>query len=173
MEGGPITSAAGDVYAPAVPAMPDDVVVETHDPSETRALGARLAAVARAGDVLAVTGDLGAGKTELAKGFGRGLGVTGTVSSPSFVLMAEHAGRLPFFHLDLYRLDGPEAAVAAGLLDEREETGVTLIEWAERLGGEIAPGRLEVRIETLADDRRRIHLRATDATHRRYLEAAW
>jgi tRNA threonylcarbamoyladenosine biosynthesis protein TsaE len=152
--------------------MPDDVVVETHDPSETRALGARLAAVARAGDVLAVTGDLGAGKTELAKGFGRGLGVTGMVSSPSFVLMAEHAGRLPFFHLDLYRLDGPEAAIAAGLLDEREETGVTLIEWAERLGGEIAPGRLEVRIETLADDRRRIHMRATDAGHRRYLEAA-
>jgi tRNA threonylcarbamoyladenosine biosynthesis protein TsaE len=152
--------------------MPDAVVVETHDPSETRALGARLAAVARAGDVLAVTGDLGAGKTELAKGFGRGLGVTGMVSSPSFVLMAEHAGRLPFFHLDLYRLDGPEAAIAAGLLDEREETGVTLIEWAERLGGEIAPGRLEVRIETLADDRRRIHMRATDAGHRRYLEAA-
>jgi tRNA threonylcarbamoyladenosine biosynthesis protein TsaE len=154
-----------------VPAIPDDVIVETHDPAGTRALGARLAAVACPGDVLAVTGDLGAGKTELAKGFGRGLGVTDTVSSPSFVLMAEHAGRLPFFHLDLYRLDGPEAAVAAGLLDEREVDGVTLIEWAERLGGEIAPGRLEILIESLDGDRRRIHLRATDAAHRRYLEA--
>ena len=153
-------------------AKPADVVVETHEPAETRALGARLAAVARPGDVIAVTGDLGAGKTELAKGFGRGLGVAGTVSSPSFVLMAEHAGRLPFFHLDLYRLDGPDAAVAAGLLDEREEEGVTLIEWAERLGGEIPPDRLDVRIETLADDGRRIHLHATDAAYGRYLEVA-
>jgi len=160
-----------DVYARPVPAIPDDVIVETHDPAGTRALGARLAAVARPGDVLAVTGDLGAGKTELAKGFGHGLGVTDTVSSPSFVLMAEHAGRLPFFHLDLYRLDGPEAAVAAGLLDEREEEGVTLIEWAERLGREIAPGRLEILIEPLDGDRRRLRLHATDATHRRYLEA--
>jgi tRNA threonylcarbamoyladenosine biosynthesis protein TsaE len=151
--------------------MPDAAVVETHDPAETRALGARLAAVACPGDVVAVTGDLGAGKTELAKGFGRGLGVTETVSSPSFVLMAEHAGRLPFFHIDLYRLEGPEAAVGAGLLDEREGEGVTLIEWAERLGDEIPPGRLEIRIETLADEGRRIHLRATDAVHRRYLEA--
>jgi tRNA threonylcarbamoyladenosine biosynthesis protein TsaE len=159
------------VYAPAVPTT-DDVVVETHDPAETRALGSRLAAIAHPGDVLALTGDLGAGKTELAKGFGRGLGVTDVVSSPSFVLMAEHAGRLRLFHLDLYRLDGPEAAIGAGLLDEREVEGVTLVEWAERLGADLPPGRLEIRIETLADDTRRITLRATDAAHRRYLEVA-
>jgi tRNA threonylcarbamoyladenosine biosynthesis protein TsaE len=160
------------VYARTVPATPDDLVLETADPRETRALGTRLGAVARAGDVLAVSGDLGAGKTELAKGFGTGLGVTETVSSPSFVLMAEHAGRIPFFHLDLYRLDGPEAAIGAGLLDEREEEGVTLIEWAERLGGERPPVRLDVAIEIVGDDRRRIVLHATHPDLRRYLEAA-
>ncbi len=167
----PLARGAGGVYAPAVPTT-DDVVVETRDPAETRALGSRLAAVAHPGDVIALTGDLGAGKTELAKGFGRGLGVTDVVSSPSFVLMAEHAGRLRLFHLDLYRLDGPEAAIAAGLLDEREVEGVTLIEWAERLGGELPLRRLEIRIETLADDARRITLHATDVAHRRYLEVA-
>lgn len=160
------------MYARTVPTTTDALVLETADAGETRALGARLGAVARAGDVLAVSGDLGAGKTELAKGFGAGLGVTGTVSSPSFVLMAEHAGRLPLFHLDLYRLDGPDAAVGAGLLDEREEDGATFIEWAERLGRELPPERLEIAIEIVGDDRRRIRLHATGPGLRRYLDAA-
>jgi tRNA threonylcarbamoyladenosine biosynthesis protein TsaE len=159
------------VYARNVPVATDDLVVVTNDPAETRSLGARLGAVARAGDVLAVSGDLGAGKTELAKGFGAGLGVAETVASPSFVLMAEHAGRLRFFHLDLYRLDGPDAAIGAGLLDEREEEGVTLIEWAERLGDELPPARLDVAIAIEGDACRRIHLRATDPGLRRYLDA--
>ena len=71
------------------------------DAATTRELGARLAAVARAGDLVCLRGDLGAGKTQLAKGFGAGLGVTDTISSPSFILMAEYAGRLPLFHVDL------------------------------------------------------------------------
>ena len=160
------------MYARTVPTTTDALVLETADARGTRSLGARLGAVARAGDVLAVSGDLGACKTELAKGFGVGLGVTETVSSPSFVLMAEHAGRLPLFHLDLYRLDGPDAAVGAGLLDEREEDGVTYIEWAERLGRELPPERLEIAIEIIGDDRRRIRLHATAPGLRRYLDAA-
>ncbi len=160
------------MYPRDVPAAPDDLVVETHDSSETRALGARLATVARPGDVLALHGDLGAGKTELAKGFGRGLGVTDTVASPSFILMAEHAGRVPFFHIDLYRLDGADAAVGAGLLDERESEGVTLIEWAERLGDELPAARLDVTIDVVDDTDRRIRLHATDADHGRYLRVA-
>jgi tRNA threonylcarbamoyladenosine biosynthesis protein TsaE len=160
------------VYARRVPAIDTERVVETADAPATRALGERLGRVAQAGDVIAVTGDLGAGKTELAKGFGAGLGVVEVVSSPSFVLMAEHPGRVPFFHLDLYRLDGPDQAVAGGLLDEREGDGVTLVEWAERLGDELPAGRLDVAIEILAEERRRIVLRATDRRHRRYVEVA-
>jgi tRNA threonylcarbamoyladenosine biosynthesis protein TsaE len=146
-------------------------VVETADPAETRALAARLATVARPGDLVALLGDLGAGKTEFAKGFGAGLGVTEMISSPSFVLMAEHPGRVPLFHLDLYRLDGPDVVISDGLLDEREAEGVTLVEWADRLGRALPAARLDVHIEVLPDDRRRISVRATDARFRRYPEA--
>jgi len=146
-------------------------VVETADPAETRALAARLATVARPGDLVALLGDLGAGKTEFAKGFGAGLGVSEMISSPSFVLMAEHPGRVPLFHLDLYRLDGPDIVISDGLLDEREAEGVTLVEWADRLGRALPSARLDVHIEILADDRRRISVRATDARFRRYPEA--
>ncbi|MEI8334915.1 MAG: tRNA (adenosine(37)-N6)-threonylcarbamoyltransferase complex ATPase subunit type 1 TsaE [Chloroflexota bacterium] len=146
-------------------------VVDTADAAETRALAARLAAVACPGDLVALLGDLGAGKTEFAKGFGAGLGVTEMISSPSFVLMAEHQGRVPLFHLDLYRLDGPDVVLADGLLDEREADGVTLVEWADRLGRALPAARLDVRIEVLPDERRRISVRATDARFSRYPEA--
>ena len=138
----------------------------------TRELAGRLAAAAEPGDLIALIGDLGAGKTQFAKGFAAGLGVTGTVNSPSFVLMAEYAGRMPLFHLDLYRLaDGPEA-LAAGLLDERQAEGVTLIEWAERLGSALPMERLEVRIDGTGDEPRTIGLIASSPLLRRYLEVA-
>ncbi len=156
--------------------MPTDIDLErevvSDDPAETRDLAARLAAVARAGDVISLVGDLGAGKTVFAKGFGRGLGVAGTINSPSFVLMAEYEGRLPLFHLDLYRLADAREAVAGGLLDERQGEGVTLIEWVERLEEVLPGGRLEVTIDGTGDEPRRIVLRATDDGYRRYLEAA-
>lgn len=138
----------------------------------TRRLARRLAAVARAGDLVCLVGELGAGKTQFAKGFAAGLGVRGTVSSPSFILMAEHSGRLPLFHLDLYRLAGASDAIASGLLDERQAGGVTLIEWAERLGPVLPPGRLDVVIEGSGDEARTIRLRTDDPGYARYLEVA-
>jgi len=146
--------------------------IVTTDPAATRDLAARLAAVARPGDVISLVGDLGAGKTVFAKGFGAGLGVVGTINSPSFILMAEYEGRLPLFHLDLYRLADAAEALAGGLLDERQGEGVTLIEWAERLRGVLPGARLEVTIAGTGDAPRTITLRATDARYRRYLEAA-
>jgi tRNA threonylcarbamoyladenosine biosynthesis protein TsaE len=146
-------------------------IVSTSDAEATRALGTALARAARPGDVIALVGDLGAGKTQFAKGFGAGIGVTETINSPSFVLMAEYAGRLPLFHLDLYRLDDASDAVAAGLLDERQTDGVTLIEWAERLRDALPTARLEVAIDGSGDDPRSIHVRATTDDLRRYLEA--
>ena len=135
------------------------------------ALGAALAAVARPGDMLCLFGDLGAGKTALAKGFAAGLGVSDIVASPSFVLMAEYQGRLPLFHIDLYRLAGGAAAISGGLLDEREADGVTLIEWADRLGAGLPAARLDVRIAGSGDEVRTVGLAPTDAGHARYLEA--
>jgi tRNA threonylcarbamoyladenosine biosynthesis protein TsaE len=146
--------------------------VHTGSAQETRDLAARLAEQARAGDRIALIGALGAGKTQFAKGFAAGLGVTDIVNSPSFTLMAEYDGRLPLFHQDLYRLGGAAEALAGGLLDERQADGVTLTEWAERLPAAIDPGRLLVRIEVLPTDERRITLHAADAEQRRYLDAA-
>jgi tRNA threonylcarbamoyladenosine biosynthesis protein TsaE len=140
-------------------------------PAATRALGARLGAAALAGDVIALVGPLGAGKTELARGIARGLGVEEPVASPTFVLVAEHPGRLPLFPVDCYRLAGGEDARAAGILDERAAEGVTVIEWAERLGAALPAGHLEVAIDGVGDGPRTILLRATDAPHARLLEA--
>ena len=145
--------------------------VTSPDPATTRAIGAALGGVARAGDLICLRGELGAGKTQLAKGIAAGLGVTTTVNSPSFVLMAEHVGRVPFFHLDLYRLADAADVVAGGLLDERRADGVTVVEWAERLGTTVPAGRLEVAIEGSGDDPRILEVGATSAEFVRYLEA--
>jgi tRNA threonylcarbamoyladenosine biosynthesis protein TsaE len=144
----------------------------TPDAAATHAIGRALAHVARAGDLVCLWGDLGAGKTVFAKGFGAGLGVTATINSPSFVLMAEYRGRLPLFHIDLYRLADAADAVSGGLLDEREETGVTLIEWPDRLGTALPARRLDVRIDGSGDEPRSILLVAGDPSLVRYLEAA-
>jgi tRNA threonylcarbamoyladenosine biosynthesis protein TsaE len=141
-------------------------------PGATFALGERLAAVAQPGDLLCLWGDLGAGKTIFAKGFGRGLGVAGTVNSPSFILMAEHPGRLRLFHLDLYRLADAREALAGGLLDERQADGVTLVEWPDRLGSTLPPERLDVRIRGTGDEPRSIRLETAIHRWRAYLEAA-
>jgi tRNA threonylcarbamoyladenosine biosynthesis protein TsaE len=146
--------------------------VTTANPAETRALAERLAAVARPGDLLCLVGDLGAGKTQFAKGFALGLGITDTVNSPTFVLMAEYQGRLPLFHLDMYRLDDAADALAGGLLDERQAEGVVLVEWAERLGPALPVARLDVLIEGTGDDPRHIMLRSADPAYGRYLVAA-
>lgn len=148
------------------------IEVVTTDPAATGGLAARLAAVARPGDVLCLWGDLGAGKTTFAKGFARGLGVTSTVNSPSFVLMSEYEGRLPLFHLDLYRLAAAADVVSGGLVDERQAFGVTLVEWPERWGTELPVRRLDVRIGGAGDDPRRIGIAATDPSLARYEDAA-
>jgi len=149
------------------------VSVRSASAAETRELGALLAGVAAAGDRIALIGPLGAGKTQLAKGFARGLGIAEVVNSPSFTLMAEYAGRLRLFHQDLYRLGGAEEAIAGGLLDDRQEAGVTLTEWADRLEPGLDPDRLELRFFLADGDERRIELSTTDpAGHAGYLSVA-
>ena len=147
------------------------VTVVTREPAGTRALASALAAAARPGDIVSLIGDLGAGKTQFAKGFGAGLGITDTIVSPSFVLMAEYRGRLPLFHIDLYRLADAADALAGGLIDERQAEGVTLIEWAERLADAMPADHLDVFIDGTGDDERRIVLRAGSAEYGRYLAA--
>ena len=149
----------------------DQRVVMCPDPAATSALGRALGAVAEAGDLVCLWGDLGAGKTHLAKAFGAALGVTETITSPSFILMAEYEGRLPLFHIDPYRLASAEDALAGGLIDERQASGVTLVEWPERLGDALPLDRLDVRIDGTGDEPRTITLVAWSDRYRRYLEA--
>jgi tRNA threonylcarbamoyladenosine biosynthesis protein TsaE len=141
-------------------------------PQATAELGERLASVARPGDVVCLWGELGAGKTVLAKGFGRGLGVAGTISSPTFILMAEYEGGLPLFHVDLYRLADASEALLGGLLDERQADGVTLVEWPDRLGAALPSDRLDIRIAGAGDEARSIELAASVPDLARYVDAA-
>jgi tRNA threonylcarbamoyladenosine biosynthesis protein TsaE len=154
----------------AAPVLPERLIVSDGAPA-TRALGASLAAAARAGDLVCLRGELGAGKTQLAKGFGAGLGVTDTITSPSFVLMAEYAGRLPLFHVDLYRLAYAADALAGGILDERRADGVTLVEWPERMGDVLPAARVDITIDGAGDEPRAITIRAGQPDLVRYLEA--
>jgi tRNA threonylcarbamoyladenosine biosynthesis protein TsaE len=117
-----------------------------------RDLGDRLAAALRAGDLVILSGQLGAGKTTLAQGIGRGLGVSGAVLSPTFVIARVHrGGRLPLVHVDAYRLASIEEVDDLDL-DASVEESVTLVEWGEGLVEGLAGDRLEVTIERSADD---------------------
>ena len=139
---------------------------------QTRDLAAALARVAQPGDRIALLGPLGAGKTQFAKGFAVGLGITEVVNSPSFTLMAEYEGRLPLFHQDLYRLSGADEVFGGGLVDERQLDGVTLIEWGERLPAEIDPERVLVQIAVGEGDERVITIDPQGSNAQRYAEAA-
>jgi tRNA threonylcarbamoyladenosine biosynthesis protein TsaE len=150
----------------------DRRVIVCPDPDATTRLGRALGEVAMAGDLLCLWGELGAGKTVFAKGFGSGLGATETINSPTFVLMAEYPARLPLFHLDLYRLAGPADAVEGGLIDERQAAGVVLVEWPDRLGGALPRNRLDVEIDGIGDDPRQVRLTARGTGHERYLDLA-
>lgn len=144
----------------------------SHSSLHTERLGERLAAHAVPGEVIALWGELGAGKTVLARGIGVGLGIDeDAVTSPTFVLLHEHAGgRLPLFHLDLYRLSQQDLATT-GWEECFEAGGVTVIEWPDRAGDELPADRLDVRIEHVAESKRRVALAATGPRSTRLLDA--
>jgi tRNA threonylcarbamoyladenosine biosynthesis protein TsaE len=118
--------------------------------ADTQALGEWLAAVLHAGDLVVLSGPLGAGKTALAQGIGRGLGVTGRVVSPTFVIARVHRGPVPMVHVDAYRL-GSLAEVDDLDLDVSVEESVTVVEWGAGLVEQLADSYLEVRLTRSAD----------------------
>jgi tRNA threonylcarbamoyladenosine biosynthesis protein TsaE len=112
----------------------------SHNPGQTEALGEKWGSTAESGCVIGLCGDLGAGKTQLVKGLARGLACSARVHSPSFSLVNVYeGGRLPLFHLDLYRLETREQIVNAGLEEYLHPSGVTVIEWADRWFGTREP----------------------------------
>jgi tRNA threonylcarbamoyladenosine biosynthesis protein TsaE len=140
--------------------------VEVATSGDMRALGERVAKLLRAGDLVVVTGELGAGKTTLVQGIGVGLGVRAPVLSPTFVIARVHRdGRLPLVHVDAYRL-GSDVEVDDLDLDAELEDSVTVVEWGEGLVERLAADRLEVRITRSGvddDETRRVSLRGVGA----------
>lgn len=137
--------------------------LESRSPEATRKIGARLGHRARPGEVIALHGDLGAGKTCLIQGIAAGLGVREVVASPTFIMIAEYAGRLPLYHVDLYRTGSLEEIRALGLDDLLGGDGVTVIEWAEKAEPLLAPRTIRVRIGGVGDEPRVIELEGVPA----------
>ncbi len=132
--------------------------------AQTEALGAQLGRLLRLGDIVCLDGELGAGKSCFARGLGRGLlvPVDDPIASPSFTLIAEHDGRLPFVHADLYRIEAVAELDALGL-EEYFERAVTAVEWFDRFESRRPHERIDVRLAFAEDDGRVIELRAFGA----------
>jgi len=124
------------------------------DAAATRAWGSEIARLCRAGDVVALCGPLGAGKTTWTQGFAQGIGVEGSVRSPTFALCHEYVGRVEVLHIDLYRLSGADEAEDLGFFERVGSDGVTVVEWADKFPSLIPGHALWLRLEHDGDRRR-------------------
>jgi len=137
-----------------------ELELTSRSPAETEALGERLGRALGPGAVVALFGDLGSGKTCLVRGLARGLGVAGPVSSPTYVLMQEYAGRLPLYHFDAW-MQGREATfLEGGGAEWLHAGGVAVVEWADRVLEWLPEPRLELRLVHRGPEERRVAVRA-------------
>lgn len=131
-------------------------------PEDTQQLAERLGELLQPGDVCTLEGDLGAGKTTFTKGLGRGLGVKRTINSPTFTMIKEYVGRVPFYHMDVYRLEDSEEDL--GFDEYFDGEGVTVVEWAHFIEEFLPEDRLEITIHYQNETERLIVLQ-TDSAH--------
>lgn len=129
---------------------------------DTRAFGVNLAKACLAGDVVLLTGDLGAGKTTLTQFIAEGLNVPAEfyVTSPSFALMHEYPGTIPLYHIDCYRLTGEDDVEESGLMDYIVADGLAVVEWPDRLGSLVPDERLDLEIRVIENDGRKVTITA-------------
>ena len=149
-----------------------DVVMRTASAAQTMAAGEALAPLLAAGDVVLLSGDLGAGKTQFAKGVAEGLGVVEPVTSPTFNILLVHQGRLPLYHFDLYRLDRVDELEDLDYYATLESDGVSLVEWGDRFAEAAPRSGLSVTLSIEGDELRRIAVAAIGDRGDR-LAAAW
>jgi len=142
----------------------------SHSEAQTCRLGMRLGELLAKGDIIALQGELGSGKTRWVQGVGQGLQVDQRVTSPTFTLVNEYPGRLILYHIDLYRIDHTAEALAFGLEDYLYGDGVCLIEWAERVSEVLPPDRLWITFNYLDDTKRRITMQAVGDRYQRLLK---
>ena len=140
--------------------------ITSNSPEETQDFGARLGQLAQPGDVFLLVGELGAGKTCLAQGIARGLGIKEYAASPSFVVVRQLYGRLPLYHMDFYRLDNLEEIADLGLDDYFYGQGVSVVEWADKGLSLLPPEHLLVEMSYVSDTGRRLKLKARGKRYR-------
>lgn len=134
----------------------EKITLTTKSAEETKALAQRLAAELSEGDVLNLTGELGAGKTAFSQGLAAGLGVEDRVTSPTFSIIKEYSGRLPLYHMDVYRLSSPAELVDLGYEEYFFGDGVTVVEWGDKVSELFPPDFLEIVFELDGIDGRKI-----------------
>ncbi|MBQ3965556.1 MAG: tRNA (adenosine(37)-N6)-threonylcarbamoyltransferase complex ATPase subunit type 1 TsaE [Treponema sp.] len=130
----------------------------THSEEETIALGKKIGSKLQKGDVIALQGTLGAGKTTITKGIALALGIEDTITSPTFCLISEYEGKMPLYHMDVYRLEGGEDFINLGVDDMLYGRGVCLIEWSEKIMEELPKKTIILRLEPKEDGSRTISL---------------
>jgi tRNA threonylcarbamoyladenosine biosynthesis protein TsaE len=147
------------------------LTLDIPDLSSTEAVGRRIGALLFPGAVVALVGQLGAGKTHLTRAIAEGLGVKNpaVVNSPTFVLIQEYAAHLPIYHFDAYRLSGPREFAELGVDEYFRDSGVCIVEWAEKVEQTLPPEHLRIEIEIIDPTRRRFALTATGVQYDRLL----
>ncbi len=148
------------------------VEIRTRSPEKTQVVGRAIGENARAGDLILLEGELGAGKTCLTQGILWGLGGNEYARSPTFVLMAQYAARLTLHHVDLYRIESAIEAAELGLDEVVSGDGVTVVEWADRAGGMFEGQGLRIRLALVTESTRSLTLSTTDVRYSSAIEAA-
>ena len=128
----------------------------THSPEETIEIGKKIGTLLQKGDVLALQGTLAAGKTTITKGIAQSLGVKDVITSPTFCLISEYEGKMPLYHMDVYRLDGAEDFANLGTEDMLYGNGISIIEWSEKIMSELPKKTIKIVITPNEDGSRSI-----------------
>ena len=138
------------------------MTIITNSEKETVLEGEKLGRTLDAGAVVALYGDLGAGKTAFTRGISAGLGIRMNVSSPTFTIVNEYPGNIPLFHFDMYRLDSENELFDIGWDDYHDRGGVCVVEWSEKVPGAFSPETISVEFENLGDNKRRLTIKNDD-----------
>jgi len=134
------------------------MIIITNSENDTALEGEKLGRSLKPGSVVALYGNLGAGKTAFTRGLAKGLGIAMNVSSPTFTIVNEYPGPVPLFHFDMYRLESEAELFDIGWDDYLERGGVCAVEWSEKVPGAFPPETVTVRLESLGDDRRQLEI---------------